>query len=190
MSRDEKDGDVLDLIKRGDDRGAVELLAKRHGAVVYAFCLRLLKDRARAEDVSQQAFLQAHRAIATFAGEASPLTWLLGIAKNRAIDELRADRREAGRVTPDDALLDEAVEGAPGPGEQIEDARANDALEACLESCLSPADKFLVLLHFRDGLSYEEMGRLLGKKADTLRARVARAMPKLRRCLEEKGEGR
>ncbi|HEU4412027.1 MAG TPA: RNA polymerase sigma factor [Polyangiaceae bacterium] len=184
MSRDDKDGDVLDLIGRRDYRQAVDLLVRRHGDVVYAFCLRLLHDRARAEDVCQQAFLQAYKGLPGFGGGSSLRTWLLGIAKNRAIDALRAGRREAGRVAPDDELLDDAVESAPGPDERADESRASDALGACLERCVSPAEKLLILLHYRDGLSYEEMGALLGKKADTLRARVARALPKLRRGLE------
>jgi RNA polymerase sigma-70 factor (ECF subfamily) len=189
VSRDEKDGDVLDLIRRGEHRAAVALVAKRHGAAVYAFCLRLLKDASRAEDVSQQTLLRAHRRLSTFNGGSSLRTWLFGIAKNCALDALRAGRREAGRVTSDDELLAEAVEGEPGPGERASDARTHGALEACLERCVSPGEKFLILLHYHDGLSYEEMGRLLGEKADTLRARVARALPKIRRCLEEKGAG-
>ncbi len=189
MSRDDADAAVLELVERGDHRAALALLMKRHGDAVYAFCLRIVRDVALAEDVQQKVFLQAHEGLSKFGGASTLRTWLFGIAKNRSLDALRASRREAGRVLSDDDLLAEAIEGGPGPGEWFASARERGALEECLDSCVSAEEKAFVLLHFRDGLTYEEMSALLGKKADTLRARVARALPKLRRCLEKKGVG-
>lgn len=187
MSREEADAAVLDLVRRGDLPSALTLLMKKHGDAVHAFCLRFVKDAALAEDVRQKVFLQAYEGLSKFGAASSLRTWLLGIAKNRSLDALRALRREAGRFLSDDELVAEALEGGPGPGEQVADARTRGALEACLDECLSPEEKAYVLLHYRDGLSYEEMSALLGKKPDTLRARVARALPRLRKCLEKKG---
>jgi RNA polymerase sigma-70 factor, ECF subfamily len=187
--RDDMDAAILDLIKKGDYHGALRALMRAHGNAAYSFCLRIVKDASLAEDVQQKVFLQAYQGLATFGGASSLRTWLLGIARNRSIDALRARQREANRFMTDDDLLAEALAGGPGPGEQAANAQTSGALEECLDGCLSAEDKELVLLHFREGLSYEEMGALLGKKADTLRARVARALPKLRKCLETKGGG-
>lgn len=183
------DAAILDLIKKGDHHAALKGLMQVHGNAVYSFCLRIVKDAPLAEDLQQKVFFQAYRGLSTFGGASSLRTWLFGIAKNRSLDALRARRREAGRVMTDEDLMAEALAGEPGPGEQAASAQTRGVIEECLDDCISAEDKELFLLHYRDGLSYEEMGALLGKKADTLRARVARALPKLRKCIETKGGG-
>lgn len=180
------EGAVLDLVRSGQRRAALTLLMATYGQAVYAFCLRIVKDQAHAEDVRQWVFLQAYEGLASFAGDSSLRTWLLSIAKFRSLDTLRALRREAARLTPDDGLVDEA-DVEPDPSESSDAARLRDALSAGLEGCLSAEDVRIVLMRYRDGLSYEEIGAALGKKPDTLCARVARALPKLRRFLQRRG---
>jgi RNA polymerase sigma-70 factor, ECF subfamily len=128
-----------------------------------------------------------YQGIASLAGESSLRTWLLGIANYRSLDALRTLRREATRGAHDDVFLREAVEGAAGPAERAESECRRRALEACLASCLSATDRKLLRLYYSEGLSYEEIGAALGRKADSLRVRVARALPRLRRALEKQG---
>jgi RNA polymerase sigma-70 factor, ECF subfamily len=187
MSREKAEAALRKLIEKGDHRAALEGLMKQYGETVYRFCLRIVKDVSKAEDLHQNIFLKAYLGLPTFAGDSSLLTWLLGIAKNRSIDELRSSNREASRVLSDDELLGDAIAAGPGPGELFDKGADWEALEACLNECVSAEEKFLILLHFAEGLSYEEMGTSLGKKADSLRARAVRAFPGLRRCLEKKG---
>jgi RNA polymerase sigma-70 factor, ECF subfamily len=178
---------ALGLIERGEIGAAITLLVGTYSEAVYAFCLRIIKDGAHAEDLRQRVFLQAYEALPSFAGGSSLRTWLLGIAKYRSLDALRALRREASRFLLDEVSLMEAVEGTTDPPESADLARATDALRACLEGCVSSDDRRLLMMRYRDGLSYEEMATALGHKPDTLRARVARVLPKLRRCLRRKG---
>jgi RNA polymerase sigma factor (sigma-70 family) len=111
-------------------------------------------------------------------------TWLLGIARYRSIDALRTSQRETRRVTAEGDLLARFADEAHDPDVSVKIARAKSALEVCLERCISAEERSLILLHYRDGLSYEAMSVMLGRKADTLRARAARALVKLRRGLE------
>jgi RNA polymerase sigma factor (sigma-70 family) len=177
---------VLDLLERGDRDGALALLMKVYGDAVYAFCLQIVKNAALAEDVCQCVFLQVHDGLAGFVGDSSLRTWLFCIARYRAVDAFRASRREAARLLPADAFADEPADATPDPAESLDAARAKEALLACLD-CLPAYDRKLVLVRYCDGLSYEEMGVVLGQKPDTLRARVARTLPKLLRCLVRKG---
>jgi RNA polymerase sigma-70 factor, ECF subfamily len=178
------EGSVRTLIERGEHRAALVLLMGAYGDVVYAFCLRIVKDAALAEDVRQKVFIQAYQGMSKFAGLSSPRTWLLGIAKFRSLDALRSLRREAAWCWAEDDALNVAADGDDDPGAFLESERAKRALEACLEACVSADEKSLILMRYRDELSYEEMSERLGEKADTLRARVARALVKLRRGLE------
>ncbi|HEU4534566.1 MAG TPA: RNA polymerase sigma factor [Polyangiaceae bacterium] len=175
------------MIEKGDYRAALERLMVAYGDRVFRFCRRFVKDDNVAADLLQKTFVRAYQGLPTFARGSSLYTWLLGIAKNQALDVLRAAKRDASRLVSDDELLAEAVEAEPEAGERLDRKRAKDALLECIASCASAAEKDVLLLHFHEELSYEEMGALLGEKADTLRARVTRAFPKLRRCLERKG---
>lgn len=171
------------LLERGETRAALEALMGLYGEVVYAFCLRLVKDRALADDVRQLVFLRAFERLSTFAGGSSLRTWLLGIAKHQSIDALRSSRRRARFVVSDGTLGAGTLEGACDPSAAVESACLRSALAACIERRLSDEERAAVLLHYRDELTYEEMSTLGGEKADTLRARVARALVKLRRGL-------
>ncbi|HSK05679.1 MAG TPA: RNA polymerase sigma factor [Kofleriaceae bacterium] len=177
---------VLDRLTRGDTRGAVELLMELHEAAVFAFCMRMLRDRAVAEDVAQQVFIAAYRDIGGFRREASLKTWLFGIARHRCGDAIKAGVRRDARFTLDDDAVTDSLDPAAPPADQLEHARLVAALEDCLEE-LDDKIRATVLLRFLSEMTYEEMAKVLDKKADTLCVRVARALPLLKRCLEHKG---
>src|SRR5688500_1721433 len=87
------DGEFLQRLNDGDVRSAGTLLVSRFADEVYALCRAMVHDAALAEDLSQDVFARAFTALRGFRGEASPRTWLLRIARNRCIDQLRADKR-------------------------------------------------------------------------------------------------
>ncbi|HEU4403820.1 MAG TPA: RNA polymerase sigma factor [Polyangiaceae bacterium] len=176
-----------DLIARGDHGAALTLLMEAHGEAVYSFCLQIVKDAAGAEDLRQRVFLQAYEGLSGFTGASTLRTWLLSIAKYRSLDALRAARRESGTFVIDDGLSAETADGSPDLPESAALAQALAVLRACLEGRLSAGDRRLLMMRYRDGLSYEEMAAALGSKPDTLRARVTRTLPKLRRWLQRSG---
>jgi RNA polymerase sigma-70 factor, ECF subfamily len=185
-----RDGDeaaVLDLLARGDRGAALRLLMIRYDEAIYRFCMRIVKDEAHAEDVCQTVFLQAYENLATFAGESSLRTWLFAIAKYRSLDKMRALGREAAHFEFDEELHDEAAGSRADAHEMVEASLDVNTLSDCLERCLSAEERHYISLHYQQDLSYEEMSDLFGKKADTLRACVARALVKLRRHLEKRG---
>src|ERR1700731_2605277 len=96
----------------GGDRAALRIVYQDTSAKLFGVCLRILKDRSEAEDVLQEVYLTVWRKAASFdPGRASPITWMVAIARNRAIDRLRA---AAGR--PRREPIDTAGEGKePGP---------------------------------------------------------------------------
>ncbi|MBS1120773.1 MAG: uncharacterized protein H6Q90_3001 [Deltaproteobacteria bacterium] len=178
--------DPLELLARGDRRAAVAVLMDTHAATVFGFCMRVLRDRQLAEDVAQQVFLEAHRDLERYQGRSSLRTWLLGIAGHRCQDAIKARRRRLHRIESDEQAMVNFVDPDGGPTERLAQARLVNALADCL-GALSDEARMTVLLRFKSGLSYQEMEASLGSKADTLQARVARALPALRRCLETKG---
>ena len=176
--------DVADLLARGDRKTAVSLLMDLHGEAVFGLCLRVLRDRALAEDVLQQVFLEAYRDIDRFQGRSSFRTWLDRIASHRCYDAIRSrDRRE--QIMDSDAEIDSADPVAP-IAQRLERSELIAALEECLTG-LSDEVRMTVLLRFQSEMTYDEMSAVLGARSDALHARVSRALPALKRCLEAKG---
>jgi RNA polymerase sigma-70 factor, ECF subfamily len=175
------DADVVRLIEAGDPAAAIRLLMQRHGDAVYRFVRNALRSDARADDVHQRIFIEAHRDLRRFAGRSSLRTWLFAIARYRVLDALKARAREEGRIGEGDGA--DEPDPQPLPGEQLDDARLRDALARCLEK-LGEHVRSAVLLRFQQGFSFEEMAEIMREKPGTLQARVARALPLLRACIE------
>ena len=169
-----------------DRRAMVAELMDAHGTAVFGFCMRVVRDRAFAEDVVQQVFLEAYRGLDGFEWRSSPLAWLFGIASHRCLDALKTQQRRWNLIESNEqAVLDFEDPGA-GPIDHVDRVRLSAALEGCLRR-LSPDVRATVLLRFQTESTYEELAVPLAASADTLQVRVARALPKLRRCLEKKG---
>lgn len=175
------DADVARLIAAGDLEGALRLLMQRHGDAVYRFVRNALRDEARADDVHQRIFIEAYRDLPRFAGRSSLRTWLFAIARYRVIDAAKVRVREEGRLGEGDGA--DAPDPRPSPGEQIDDVRLRAALARCLDK-LGEHIRTAVLLRYQQGFSFEEMADTMREKPGTLQARVSRALPVLRECIE------
>ena len=179
------DAAVLRAIDDGDLRQALELLMGAHGDRVHGHCVRMLGDAALAEDVLQQVFEQAHDALPRFRRQSQLSSWLLGIAHHRCLDALKSSQRRRRRFVSVDQAR-ETASPEDDRDERLDLQRAAAALEDCV-AALSAAARSALLLHYVEGISFERLGALLHEKANTVQARVARAMPLLRQCLTDKG---
>lgn len=178
---------VASAIARGDAKEALYLLTPAYSEQIYQYCLAMLGDPTLADDVAQRVFLEAYRDIKDLRvhSRSSIRSWLFGIARHRALDAAKARKMENERLVAYKAA--ETIDSAPPPDELLEAARTNvrksEALEKCLAR-LAPPIREVLLLRFRDGLTYEEMAEICGEKPNTLRIRLVRALGVLRRCLE------
>ena len=175
------------------DRAAFARLYERTAGHLLAVVLRIQRDRALAEDLLQEVYVNVWKAASGFdAARAQPLTWLTSIARNRAIDSLRrqATQPQLDSATPAD---DDGEEGpdrlsaipddSPGPLDLL--SRASDVreLDQCLQH-LSPPQRQSVALAFYDGLSHAEVAERLREPLGTVKSWVRRALQTLRGCLE------
>ncbi len=182
------DRELLRLWREGRRRRAIELLARRDSSLVYAVCFRSLRDRSLAEDVMQQVFIEACRDFEAFRGKSSLRAWLLGITAHRCLDTIKRLRAETQRREPHepDVALQRTPDETPIASDRLDLQRKLRALDDCLGG-LSTEVRTTVLLRYQSGLSYEQLAQKAGQQPATLQARVARALPVLRRCLEGKG---
>jgi RNA polymerase sigma-70 factor (ECF subfamily) len=184
MTRRDQASCVLDALSGGDRRAAVTILVRAYGDALRSYCLRVMAgNRAAADDVYQTVLLQAYEDIDSFSCRSSLRTWLWAIARHRALDARKAIRRRQARFVLQDDLPDE-----PDPDRLADDVIGDGAVARLVESRLEglPAHvRAAVVLHYGEGLTYEEMGQLLGQAPATLQARVSRALARVATSLRD-----
>lgn len=167
---------LIAAAQRGDGR-AFDQLYRRHAPLVFARLTRLIGPSSEREDVMQQVFLELHRALGGYRGDAPFGAFLHGITVRVGYDHLR--RRARSRRT---RLCEEDVADLVAPGGSPETrARERQELLAAFERLdrLKPKKRVAFVLHVIEGLSLEEMARLLETDARTLGQRVAYARREL-----------
>jgi RNA polymerase sigma-70 factor (ECF subfamily) len=176
----------LQLVERarGGDAVAFRALVERHQRKAFAVALGLLRHREDAMDVCQDAFLRAHRGLASFDGNAQFFTWLYRIIYNLCIDQLR--RRRFEQVSIDDADARGELE-APTTSEDDPVRRVNrEELRARLDAALqelSPAHRAVLVLREVQGLSYKEIADVVGCQIGTVMSRLFHARKNLEKAL-------
>jgi RNA polymerase sigma-70 factor (ECF subfamily) len=177
--------EAREALARGDRDGALAILVRAYGSALYRFCYQMVADPDLAKDVHQSTFLQAFEGLEGFGGRFLFRAWLYRIARHRCLDALKIARRREKRF-PRTAELPEHPDPDAGADVSLSEKDRAAAVRRCLGE-LAPHIHSAVLLRFQEGFSYEQMAKLLRERAPTLQARVARAMPVLRRCLEAQG---
>jgi RNA polymerase sigma-70 factor (ECF subfamily) len=170
----ETDAVLIARVVQHDDRAAFGELVRRHQGVVRGYLRRMLRERGDlADDLAQETFLKAHRALAGFRGGATFASWLCAIATN----ELRGEWRR--RTRRHEFSDDERVEAAS----TNEAALAHD-IESGLAR-LSEAQRASLVLCFEHGLTHEEAAQALGVPLGTLKSHLSRGKARLREWLGE-----
>ena len=181
--------DDLDRARRGDAR-AFDSLARAHERALYSHVARILGAGADAEDVVQDAFVSAWRSLPGFEGT-SFKAWLFRIARNRAIDVIRAQKRRAELPLdpPDDDGDPGWAEPAAG-GPELTDIAAGHEARAAVEAALAvvPVEqRDALLLRDVEGFSYEEIAAITVSEIGTVKSRIHRARVTVRNELVAKG---
>jgi RNA polymerase sigma-70 factor (ECF subfamily) len=175
----------LETVRRAaaGDEDAFRSLVERHARRIFQLAHRIVRDHAAAEDVVQETFMRAHRALHRFDGRASFATWLHRIATNVALDALRAGRtrQEVPFDTPAGDLLPIPT-AEPDPERRARSGDVRAALQEAIAS-LSPAERLAFVLRHFEGCSTAEIGERLGVGSIATRQAVFRAVAKLRRAL-------
>jgi RNA polymerase sigma-70 factor (ECF subfamily) len=170
-----------ELVRRvvAGDTALFEILMRRHNQGVYRAVRAVLRSDEDAEDVMQQAYLNAYQALHQFAGEARFSTWLTRIAVNEAIGRRRKRALSEGRHDVDITLVEST---APDPEQQASQSELRDVMER--EVAALP-DAFRVIVMMRDvqGLSTAETAECIGISEDLVKQRLHRARAMLRENL-------
>jgi RNA polymerase sigma-70 factor, ECF subfamily len=181
--------DSTDLVKRAahGDADALGELYDRYGRAVYSLCLRIVRDRATAEELTQEVFVRLWRGAASFEPSRGQLsTWLLRIAHNLALNELR--RRQSRPVVAPEAERGFTSAEPRDTNEQHDPALAAgmreraEAVRAALAQLPIP-QRQAIELAFYGGLTQAEVAAALGEPLGTVKSRIRVGMQRLRELL-------
>ena len=163
------------------DRAAFAQLYSATSSKLFGICLRVLIDRAEAEDVLQDIYVKIWRNAGRYnANGLSPMTWLITIARNAAIDRLR--RRRAAEAAGADDTVELQPDPARGPEAQVIEASDRARLAACFEE-LDTGHAAAVQGAYLDGETYADLAARFDVPLNTMRTWLRRSLLKLRECL-------
>jgi RNA polymerase sigma-70 factor (ECF subfamily) len=172
---------LLESIADGN-RTAMHILYCRHNVRVYRFILRIVRDSTAAEDLVSQVFLDVWRTAGQFQGRSQVSTWLLSIARFKALTAMRQRRfedidQEDVRQIPDDAET---------PESSLDRSDTSAILRACVQK-LSPAHREIINLVYYHEKSVEEVGQIIGIPQSTVKTRMFYARKQLAELLKGAG---
>src|ERR1700716_1818774 len=172
---------LLESIADGG-RTAMHILYARHNVRVYRFVLRIVRDTTRAEDLLSQVFLDVWRTASQFEGRSQVSTWLLSIARFKALTALRQRKHED--IEQEDVL--EIADDADTPEASLDRANTSAILRACVAK-LSPAHREIINLVYYHEKSVEEAGTIIGIPQSTVKTRMFYARKQLAELLKGAG---
>jgi RNA polymerase sigma-70 factor (ECF subfamily) len=175
------DNELVERVKGGDD-DAFRILVERHSRSVYRSAYRITSNAADADDVVQETFLRAYRAIGSFDGRATFTTWTHRIAINCALDLIDSRKRRDSRVNDGEDLSMIASHDA-SPDRIVLGSEMQRAIAAAMAGLTGNERTAFVLRHF-EGMPLEEIGEILGTRLNATKNTVFRAVKKLRQQLQ------
>lgn len=186
---------LVNRSKEGDQR-AFRMLVERYQRKVYAVALGMVKDPEEARDVAQDAFIKVHRYLDNFKGDSSFYTWLYRITCNLAIDRIRSRRGEGVGFDEKVGVSEEETAEAGFLSTRLGTNPQKSALRRELAEKMAEAleqipekHKEILLLREVEGLSYEDLSRVLDIPKGTVMSRLFHARAKMQKLLEGYLEG-
>jgi len=173
------------------DQAAFRQLYEATVRCLLAITVRLLRDQSWAEEVLQEAYVSVWNSAVNYSpAKSQPMTWLMAIARNKAMDALRSTTTERATMVRPQAADDDEDSGSPdaaddsaGPMERLIRSIDTVRLRDCLQG-LEPVQRQAIALAFYDGLTHAELADHMREPLGTVKAWVRRGLERLRPCLQ------
>jgi RNA polymerase sigma factor (sigma-70 family) len=173
------------------DQAAFKQLYDATSHCLLGIVMRMLRERAWAEDVLQEIYVSVWNTAPNYSAvKSQPMTWLMTIARHRALDALRSTRterqhrvRQAPSADDDDNGVPDVPDQRSGPLDQLLHSAEAERLRHCLQG-LDPTQRQAIALAFYDGLTHTELALHMHQPLGTVKAWVRRGLERLRPCLE------
>jgi RNA polymerase sigma factor (sigma-70 family) len=183
MSTGQNDNEIISKVLSGDQQ-AYAMLVSRYQSYVFTLTLRFTKNREDAEEVAQDIFIKAYRALSDFKGNSKFSTWLYTIVNNTCITFLRKKRLEVHSLDKEGVFEVADNQDSGLRANQVEQkskvAMVNNAI-----GLLSPDDAEIITLFYKSEQSLDEIAMILGLETNTAKVRLHRARARLKEKMEK-----
>lgn len=183
-TEDRTEEQILVMRAQRGDADAFRVLVERYQKQTYTLALRMVHQPDDAEDIAQEAFLSAWKALPRFRMDASFSTWLYRLTVNAAVDLLRRRERDPGSCSTEDPAAVRLTDPSPTPEEQVQQKERQKLIWQAVAT-LTENHRKILLLREIGGLDYREIGEALELTPGTVKSRLARARRELREKLLE-----
>ena len=182
MSTGQSDNEIISRVLRGEQNAYAELV-NRYQNYVFTLTLRLIKSREDAEEVAQDVFVKAYRALADFRGESKFSTWLYTITNTTSITFLRKKKLEVHSLD-NEKVFEMAESKDSGFRANSIEQKSRVTMVTKAIALLSPADAEIITLFYKVEQSLDEIGKILGLETNTVKVRLHRARTRLKEKME------
>jgi RNA polymerase sigma-70 factor (ECF subfamily) len=191
---DAQERELIERLKRRDE-AAFSAFVLQYQERVFRLVLRMLGDRAEAEDLAQEVFISIFKAIEGFRGESQLSTWVYRVAANHCRNRIKYLTRRRRQVTDgydesNEEQIGHAPHGRPEAPDQLMEARQTERVLQAGLLALEEEQRELVVLREVEHLSYEEIMAITGLPEGTVKSRLHRARATLREYIERHEQGR
>jgi RNA polymerase sigma-70 factor (ECF subfamily) len=173
------EADLLGRLRSGDEK-AFDDLVRLYRREIYSLAWRLTGDAVEADDIAQETFLRAYRALPGFRGEATLRAWLRRIASNLSLNLIQSARL----TRRDDVEIDERPSARQGGEEAVIGIERSQRLGPALQA-LPPRQRMTLVLRVSEGLRFKEIARMMGCTTGTAKANFFHAVQALKRALRD-----
>ena len=173
---------VRDDLANGEYRRALERLVNGYQHAIVGFCQNMLSDASQAEEVAQDIFLDAYKAMSRFRQDASVRTWLFAIARKKCLQTLRNRSRRRRIVHEKQSVIADTAHRDPPVGLDDDEEARLQGVKLGL-SALAEERRALLTMRYDTDLSVTDMATILGVSTATVRRRLAQALGELREVI-------
>jgi RNA polymerase sigma factor (sigma-70 family) len=182
MQRKQSDQDLITEVLSGNTKAYAELV-KNHQRFVFTLALRFAKNREDAEEIAQDCFVKAYKALGTFKQTAKFSTWLYTITYTTSMSFLRKKQLNTQSINDDESILQLPNNISSYQADLVEQKSANVYLNMAIDSLL-PDDAAIITLFYLGEQSLEEIGQALRMEANTVKVKLHRARARLKEKME------
>lgn len=180
-SQRDEDRELVERYLEGD-MAAFDGLMVRHERQVHGLCLRFVRNRDDAKDLTQEVFIKAFENLSSFRGDARFRTWIYRIAVNHCINHVKKNSKHFVEVQDAMATVDPAVH------RRLLDDERREIVRGMIAE-LPPKQKAILELRMHQNLSYDEIASILGRSVSTIKSSVFFALTKLKKMVEDRNAG-
>ncbi len=168
------------------DTNSFTILVDRYKDLVFTLALRMLKNREEAEEIAQDTFIKTYKSLDKFKGDSKFSTWIYRVAYNSCLDRIKKNKKHINDVEINE-FTEHQVVTIDNALDKMEIKEREEAMQRCIDT-LPSEESFLLTLYYFDDLSLEEISKIVGITANSIKVKLFRSRKKLATILKSQLE--